>query len=108
MMTVAELETYLLALSTSEQRHIIQLLTQNLGDNPAGIIKDPNICGGEAHIANTQIAVWELVNAQRLGYSDSDILQSYPQLSAIDLVNAWDYAETWADEIAQTLQAVEQ
>jgi uncharacterized protein (DUF433 family) len=43
-----------------------------------GIEKTPKVCGGQACIANTRIPVWVLVEARRLGYSDADLLTSYP------------------------------
>jgi uncharacterized protein (DUF433 family) len=64
--------------------------------------------GGEAQIGNTQIAVWELVNAKELGCNDDVLLQIYPQLTALDLANAWEYAEAHADEISRTLQEIDE
>ncbi len=39
------------------------------------------------------------MEARRLGYSDADLLTSYPTITATDLVNAWVYAEAHPDEI---------
>ncbi len=98
-MILKELEQQLLALSPSEKVQVIQLLAQSLGSNWQGIEKTPRVCGGEARIAKTRIPVWVVVEARRLGYSDTDVLTSYPTITATDLANAWVYAEAHADEI---------
>ena len=43
--------------------------------------------------------VWALVEARRIGYSEADLLTSYPSLSATDIANAWAYAEAFPEEI---------
>jgi uncharacterized protein (DUF433 family) len=48
---------------------------------------------------NTRIPVWVLVEARRIGYSDADLLTSYPTITATDLANAWVYAAAHGDEI---------
>jgi uncharacterized protein (DUF433 family) len=60
--------------------------------------------GGNAQIVNTRITVWGLFNAKQIGYGDGDLLQSYPQLNEIDLVNAWNYAKAHPDEIVLAIQ----
>jgi uncharacterized protein (DUF433 family) len=40
-----------------------------------------------------------LVESQRIGYSEADLLTSYPTLSATNLANAWAYAAAFPDEI---------
>ncbi|MFM7364444.1 MAG: DUF433 domain-containing protein, partial [Cuspidothrix sp.] len=77
-MTLQELKQQLLALQPSEKVQAIQLLAQSLGSNWQGIEKTPKICGGDACIVNTRIPVWVLVEARQLGYSDVDLLTSYP------------------------------
>lgn len=44
-----------------------------------------------------------LVEAKATGYSDADLLTSYPTLTATDLVNAWAYAEAFPGEIKQAI-----
>jgi uncharacterized protein (DUF433 family) len=44
------------------------------------------------------------VEARRLGYSDLDLLKSYPKLCANDLANAWAYAQTYPEEIERAIQ----
>jgi uncharacterized protein (DUF433 family) len=107
-MTLKDLESQLLALTPAEKSRVIQLLTQSLASIQADIAKPVEIGGGEARIGNTQIAIWELVNAKELGCSDADLLQIYPQLTPLDLANAWEYAEANADEISRTLQEIDE
>ena len=102
-MIVKELEKQLLALRPSEKVQVIQLLAQSLGSNWQGIEKTPRVCGGEACIVNTRIPVWVLVEARRLGYSDVDLLTSYPTITATDLANAWVYAAAHADDDCLTV-----
>ncbi|GAA6620751.1 DUF433 domain-containing protein [Scytonema sp. NUACC26] len=103
-MTLKDLEQHLLELSPSEKVQVIQLLAQSLGSNWQGIEKTPRVCGGEARIAKTRIPIWVLVEARRLGYSNADILTSYPTIAATDLANAWTYAEAHPDEIELAIE----
>ena len=107
-MTLKDLESQLLALTTAEKERVIELLTQSLVNIQPKIAKPPETSSGEARIANTQIAIWELVNAQQLGYSDGDLLQIYPQLTTLDLATAWDYAEAHPAEIALALREIDE
>jgi uncharacterized protein (DUF433 family) len=105
-MTLKDLESQLLALTPAEKERVIQLLTQSLVSIQPTIAQPPEISSGEARIANTQIAIWELVNAQDLGCSDRDLLQIYPQLTQRDLDTAWEYADAHPEEIMLALQAI--
>ena len=107
-MTLRDLESQLLALTPAEKERVIQLLTQSLVVDRAEVAKLVEVGAGEARIGNTQIAVWELVNAKQLGCSDADLLQIYPQLTLLDLITAWEYAEANADEISRTLQEIDE
>jgi uncharacterized protein (DUF433 family) len=69
-----------------------------------GIESRRDVCGGEACIVRTRIPVWLLVQARRLGSSESDLLQAYPTLRAEDLANAWAYARAHPREIDQQIQ----
>jgi uncharacterized protein (DUF433 family) len=104
-MTLTDLESQLLSLTRLEKEHIIQLLTQNLATTPAATAA---ISSGSAKIANTQIAVWELVNAKQLGCSNGDLLEIYPELTAADLATAWAYADAHYDEISLILQEIDE
>ncbi|MDJ0616504.1 MAG: DUF433 domain-containing protein [Calothrix sp. MO_192.B10] len=103
-MVFKDLEQQLLALSPNEKVQVIQLLAQSLTSDWQGIEKNPGICGGEACIVNTRIPVWVLVEARSIGYSDADILISYPTIAAADLANAWVYAEAHPHEIEMAIE----
>ncbi len=103
-MTLQELETQLLSLTPIEKAQIIQTLMKTLGQGSRGITKTPDVCGGSACIANTRIPLWSIVEARSLGYSEADLLTSYPTLTATDLTQAWIYAEAHPEEIATAIQ----
>ncbi|HZG37345.1 MAG TPA: DUF433 domain-containing protein [Nodosilinea sp.] len=106
-MTLQDLEFQLLALPAGEKAKAIQFLAQSLGNPWRKIEKTPGVCGGSACIASTRIPVWGLVEARRGGYSEADLLVSYPTLTASDLANAWLYAAAYAEEIEAAIQANE-
>jgi uncharacterized protein (DUF433 family) len=103
-MTLKELEKQLLALTTIEKAQAIQILVQSLTNVWQGVEKTPDVCGGDACITNTRIPVWSLVNDRHLGMSDAEILKAFPSLSALDLVNAWVYADAHKIEIEQAIK----
>ncbi|NEO74642.1 DUF433 domain-containing protein [Moorena sp. SIO3H5] len=106
-MNIQELENKILALPATEKAAIIQSLTQNINIGAKGITKTPNVCGKEACITGTRIAIWLLVEARRLGITEAQILQDYSHISAADLVNAWIYADAHPEEIAAAIHANE-
>ncbi|NJK73396.1 MAG: DUF433 domain-containing protein [Oscillatoriales cyanobacterium RU_3_3] len=107
-MTLKELEPQLLELSDGDKVRVVQLLSQGKIFLGRGIEKTPDICGGSACIAGTRITVWGLVEARRIGYSEVDLLTSYPLLSATDIANAWAYAEAFPDEIETEIRENEE
>lgn len=48
----------------------------------------PGVCGGDACLSSTRIAVWMLEEARRAGVTDAELLQNYPSLNARDLAAA--------------------
>jgi len=99
-----ELETQLLALTPTEKSEAIRLLTQSLNNSWPGITKTPGVCGGDACIAKTRLPVWLFVSLRSQGATDAEILQFYPYLNAVNLVNVWTYAEENLEEIATALR----
>lgn len=89
-----------MSLSETEKTKALQVLTKSLNSSWQGIETTPNVCGGDARIASTRIPIWVLVDAKANGYSDADLLMSYPTLTAKNLVDAWAYAEAHTEEIA--------
>jgi uncharacterized protein (DUF433 family) len=71
----------------------------------ATIARTPGVCGGEACIGKTRIAVWMLEDARRQGVTGGELLQDYPSLCAPDLAAAWAYAEANPAEIENAIQA---
>lgn len=70
-MTRQKIEAQLLGLSLADKAEIIQSLTKNLSTSGRGITKTSGVCGGEACIAGTRIAVWFLAEAQQLGINEA-------------------------------------
>jgi uncharacterized protein (DUF433 family) len=107
MHALQEIEQLLTRLTRAEKAQVLQWVVRDLGDAFPGIEGAPGICGGEPCIVRTRIPVWVLVQAQRLGTSEAELLQSYPTLRAEDLANAWAYARAHREEIEQQIQANE-
>lgn len=71
---------------------------------PARIRRTPGVCGGDACIGMSRIAVWTLEDARRAGVAELDLLKDYPGLSIDDLDAAWNYVETHREEIDQAIR----
>jgi uncharacterized protein (DUF433 family) len=70
----------------------------------ATIEKTPGVCGGAARVGGTRIPVWQLAQARDLGVSEAQLLIDYPRLKAVNLVDAWTYAEDDPEEIATQIK----
>ncbi|MBV9385292.1 MAG: DUF433 domain-containing protein [Chroococcidiopsidaceae cyanobacterium CP_BM_ER_R8_30] len=81
------------------------MLTKTISSRAKGIAKTPGVCGGEACIAGTRIAVWLLVEARRLGISEAQLLNDYPHITGADLVNAWAYTDAHLEEIEAAIRS---
>jgi uncharacterized protein (DUF433 family) len=103
-MTLKELEPQLLALSECEKIQAVQLLSQGKTSTIQGIEKTPGVCGGSACVVGSRITVWGLLESRRIGYSEVDLLTSYPTISATNLANAWAYAAAFPDEIEAEIE----
>jgi uncharacterized protein (DUF433 family) len=68
------------------------------------IYRTPGICGGEACIGMTRIAIWMLEQSRRAGVGDLELLKDYPGLSVFDLEAAWEYAATHGEEIDHAIR----
>jgi uncharacterized protein (DUF433 family) len=106
-MNLKELENQILALPTTEKAEILQSLTKAIGTGAKGITKTPGVCGGEACIGGTRIAVWLLVEARQINITEAQLLQDYPHITAADLVNAWAYTDAHPEEIKAAIHANE-
>jgi uncharacterized protein (DUF433 family) len=107
-MTIQELQTQILALTPNEKSNLIHFLSSSMETPWQGIHKTPGVMGGEACIRDTRIPVWLLVSYSRLGLSEAELLENYPSLTAIDLVNAWNYNIANPDEIDQAIAKQEE
>lgn len=103
-MTISEIELQIARLNRAEKAHLLQLLARDIANAWPGIEKTPGVVGGEARVVRTRIPVWVLENYRRLGWREGQILENYPTLRAVDLVNAWAYAEAHSQEIEQAIQ----
>ena len=79
-----------------------QLITQNSG---LQALSSKESAKNQCVINSVQllIPVWSLVCDRRLGASDAIILESFPNRTATDLINAWADDNASPDEIEQTI-----
>src|SRR4051812_25873303 len=75
---------------------------------PANIVRTPGVCGGSARVIRTRIPVWVLEQFRRLGTSEADLLKSYPSLRAVDLVAAWQYADSHPEDMDREIRENEE
>jgi uncharacterized protein (DUF433 family) len=52
------------------------------------IMKNPEICGGDACTRGHRIPIWVLANYRRLGGSEAELLRDYPSLTLANLEGA--------------------
>jgi len=105
--TLIEAEQVIANLSESDKMQLLRWLEKEVKNGFAGIEKTENVMGGAACIRQTRIPVWLLEQARRQGISEVDLLRNYPQLSANDLANAWDYVHSHQAEIEEAIAANE-
>ncbi|MCI0393046.1 MAG: DUF433 domain-containing protein [Acidobacteria bacterium] len=108
MNPIQQAEELLSTMTRAEKAQLLQWVVRDLGDVYPGIEKTPGVCGGAACIGATRIPVWVLEQARRLGVSDAELLQDYPDLKAEDLVNAWDYVRAHRGEIDEEIRLNEE
>ncbi len=68
------------------------------------IQKTRGVCGGEPCVRNTRHTVSGLVQWQRLGLSDDEILQRHSDLTQDDLDASWKYYLENPEEINQAIK----
>ena len=102
-----QLLTEIESASEPEQVEVLDfiLFVKSKGGNPGRIHRTPGVCGGEACVGSTRIAVWMLEEARRVGVTDAGLLQDYPSLDARDLAAAWVYVGGHAAEIENVICA---
>jgi uncharacterized protein (DUF433 family) len=83
----------------------VEQLLARLG---SGIESTAGICGGDPRIAGTRIPVWTLESYRRLGLTEARMLEAFPGLRTVDLVNAWSYVASHPDEIDRQIRENEE
>jgi uncharacterized protein (DUF433 family) len=107
--TLLEQANQLLVIMTmAEKAQLLQWIVRDLEDTALGIESKPGVCGGLPCIVRTRIPVWLLEQARRLGTSQADLLQCYPNLRAKDITNAWAYVRSHKAEIEQQIHENEE
>lgn len=105
--TLTKAESIISELSEADKAQLPRWLEKEVGNDFEGIEKNENIMGGAACVRQTRIPVWLLEQARRQGVSEADLLRNYPQLSANDPANAWDYVGLNKTEIEEAIFANE-
>ena len=105
--TLNEAEKAIANLSEADKAQLLRWLEKEVKNGFAGIEKNENVMGGAACIRQTRIPVWMLEQARRQGVSEVDLLRNFPQLSAKDLANAWDFVSSHQAEIKDAITANE-
>ena len=90
-------------LTPGKKAGLLQRVARDLGDAYPGIDRTSGVCGGDACIARTRIPVWLLVQAQRMGTTEAELLDNFSSLKAVDLANAWAYAHSHAAEVERQI-----
>jgi uncharacterized protein (DUF433 family) len=104
IVSIEELEEQVARLSSTEKARLLQVIAPDVARAGSGIERSPGVPGGDACIVRTRIPVWLLESYRRLGWSEARILENFPTLRAIDLVNAWAYRDAHGDEIEQAIR----
>ena len=105
--TLNEAEKAIANLSEADKAQLLRWLEKEVKNGFAGIEKTENVMGGAACIRQTRIPVWVIEQARRQGVSEVDLLRNYPQLSANDLANVWNYINAHQAEIEEAISANE-
>jgi len=63
------------------------------------INRTPNVSGGEACVRDTRIPVWTLVQLQKPGRSEEQLLEEVPSLTTADVDAVWAYYRGHVSEI---------
>jgi uncharacterized protein (DUF433 family) len=76
---------------------------------PDLIRKTPGVVGGRARVGNRRIAVWMLVQAERLGMPREQVrTQDEPPLTHEEMEAAWRYYEAHREEIEKDVRENEE
>ncbi len=104
MTAIEEAKTAATKLSPAERRSLLEWLATESVEIAPGISSTPGVCGGDACVGHSRIAVWLLESYRRGGLSDTDLLKAYPLLKAQDLARAWAYADAHPDQMDRLIR----
>jgi uncharacterized protein (DUF433 family) len=108
VITLEEAENLIAGLSEADKAQLLIWLERQVKNEFSGIEKTNSVMGGVACIRQTRIPVWLLEQMRRQGVSEAEILRNYPNLTAQDLANAWDFVSLYQAEIEAQIQANEE
>jgi len=97
--SLRDLEEQLAQLTDAEKTQLMMKLLPAPSHALVGIERRPGVCGGDARVVRTRVPVWTIEWYRRIGWTEAQILDNFPTLSAADLVNVWAYVDAHADEI---------
>jgi uncharacterized protein (DUF433 family) len=103
MDTLEKIRVLIPEMTLAEKAQVLQWVAFDISGVSPGIESTPGVAGGEPCIVRTRIPVWLLVQARKLGSSEANILRSFPQLTAGDLTNAWQYNRMHREEIERQI-----
>ena len=106
-MPLKSFEAQMGALSPTEKIQALRMLALQVADVWPGIERTPGVAGGSACIVRTRIPVWTLERYRQLGWSEAQLLGSFPALRAVDLVGAWAYVEAHRNDVEQDIHSNE-
>ena|SRR5437016_11609349 len=104
MNAIEEAKTAATKLSPAERRSFLEWLATDAVEVAPGIFSTPGVCGGDACVGQSRIAVWLLESYRRGGLNDVALLNAYPTLNPQDLAHAWAYADTHPDEMNRLIR----
>jgi uncharacterized protein (DUF433 family) len=90
-------------LTKAEKAEIVQRFALEIANTWPGIEWLPGVAGGAACVIRTRIPVWTLEQYRRLGWNEARLLDNFPSLRAVDLVNAWAYVAAHQTEIDRAI-----
>jgi uncharacterized protein (DUF433 family) len=71
------------------------------------INRTPGVVGGDACIRDTRIPVWTLIQLNKLGRGNDELVTDFPGLTDSDLTAAWQYYREHTAEIDAAITAEE-
>jgi uncharacterized protein (DUF433 family) len=103
MTAIEQARSALNQLSISEQQELLEEIAHKSLEIAPRIFRTFGVSGGDPCIRRTRIPVWLLEEGRRNGASDSQLLDSHPQLDAEDLSAAWAYVREHRAEIDKAI-----